>query len=344
VGDETDIDLVERCRAGDRPAFGALVGYWSEPAMKVAGILAGPEHAREVLRVALLECWEALPGAHSETPFRPWLLGIVARAAIGHESQDESEPRDDRLLTCLDAMDERARIAVVLRVPIGMAAGEIAHALGTNAGSAARIERAAVKHLNECVKENVRSAFKKLPPPPALAGRFFSELSASLADPVVLELRRSVRSGPREAWAVITDPSALPAWVAAEGVHIRGGGSFHAGARIAARGRIADRRASRDDSLVTRLEPPELLAWTTRSRVPPYPDAIEFRWSLSLEPGSDTVTLVHRLHGVAFPGGPAGLVLQRTYARVQESMHVSMHRGLERLASLVEARARTFPV
>src|SRR6266545_1272756 len=74
----------------------------------------------------------------------------------------------------------------------------------------------------------------------------------------------------------------LPAWVSAEGAHIRGGGSFHAGARIAARGRIADRRASRDDSLVTRLEPPELLAWTTRSRVPPYPDAIEFRWSLSL--------------------------------------------------------------
>jgi hypothetical protein len=221
---------------------------------------------------------------------------------------------------------------------------EIAHALGINSASAARAVRSGTKELTACVGGDPKRAMDEVSARQTLSNRFISEITESLTDPAVHELRRLVRSSPREAWAVISDASELPAWTSADSVHIRGGGSFHVGARIAARGRIADRRISRDETLVTRLEAHGLLAWTTRSRIRPYPDAIEFRWSVAIETSDDGTTLVHRLHGVAFPPGPAGMVLQRAYSRVEGSMRTCMHRGLERLASLVEARARNFPV
>jgi DNA-directed RNA polymerase specialized sigma24 family protein len=336
VGDEADIDLVERCKAGDRAAYAALIGFWTEPAMSVASILAG-DNARDAFRDALVECWGALPTSHSETPLRAWLLGAVARAAI---AQAPSE-REEHVSKCLDQLDERARIAAVLNLRSGMHTGELAHAMGTNAGSAARVVRSAVKRLGECLNGDAKRALQDTTARQTLSRRWVSEVTDSLTDPVVYELRRVVRSSPREAWTVIADASQLPAWASAEGVHILGGGSLHVGARIAARGRIADRRLSRDESLITRLEPHDVLAWMTHSRIPPYPDAIEFRWSLAIEPDEGSCTIVHRLHGVAFPPGAAGTVLHRAYTRIEDSMHTSMHRGLERLASLVEARART---
>ncbi|HVL32167.1 MAG TPA: hypothetical protein VM600_01140 [Actinomycetota bacterium] len=77
-----DIDFLERCRCGDRNAFRGLVGLWSDRVFTVARALSS--EAASVTADAFVACWNAMPSMHSRTPFRPWLMAHVARAAQHH--------------------------------------------------------------------------------------------------------------------------------------------------------------------------------------------------------------------------------------------------------------------
>jgi uncharacterized protein YndB with AHSA1/START domain len=211
--------------------------------------------------------------------------------------------------------------------------------LGTNSLAARAEVRAAMSALTRCMRNDARFALSNASVP-AVDRRTIERLTDAVPDHWLLETRRITTRPPHDAWNVLTDPTVLPAWVSAEGVHVRGGETLHPGAHIAARGRIAEQRRSRDESVITIAEQPRLLAWTTRSYLLPYEGAIEFRWTISIEETPDGCELKHRLRGVAFPSGVWGPAFRRAYARVEGSMQSSMHRGMERLASLVEASAR----
>ncbi|HLW15825.1 MAG TPA: SRPBCC family protein [Actinomycetota bacterium] len=336
--DDVELDLLEQCRSGDRTAFRALVAFWGDPALQLAMTLTGEEsRARAALADAFATCWRDLASVHSGTPFRPHLLNLVARAALTYGTAGGT----GSLERCLDMLDQDARVSVVLNGQANLQPRDIAHAQDTPTAATMLQLRTAMRSFQSCLGSKpfdaLRAAWKDV----HLERAFFDDvLSAKLGDPFVIEVRRIVQRSPQDSWGVLTDPTAIPAWVSADHAHVRGGGSLRPGGHIAARGRIADQRRSLDESIITMVEPPSLLAWTTRSRIQPVHDPIEFRWSISIAEVEGGSELHHRLRGVAFPRGFPGRYLRGAYERVADGMQSSMHRGLERLAALVEATAR----
>lgn len=336
--DDVELDLLEQCRSGDRTAFRALVSFWGDPALQLAMTLTGEDgRARAALSDAFATCWRDLPSVHSATPFRPYLLNLVARAALAVGTAGGTRSLD----RCLDMLDPGARASVVLNGQANLAPRDIARAQNTPAAATMFELRAAMRSLQACLGSRPLDALRAAWKDVHLERAFFDDvLSANLEDACLIEVRRIVQRPSQDAWGVLTDPTAIPAWVSADHAHVRGGGSLRPGGHIAARGRIADQRRSVDESIVTIVEPPSLLAWTTRSRIPPMHDPIEFRWSIEIADVEGGSELHHRLRGVSFPRGLAGRILHRAYERVATQMQSSMHRGLERLAALVEASTR----
>jgi DNA-directed RNA polymerase specialized sigma24 family protein/uncharacterized protein YndB with AHSA1/START domain len=334
--DDVELDLLEQCRAGDRSAFRGLVAFWGDPALRVATTFTNDdERARAALAEALLECWRQLPSLHSATQFRPFLFGLVSRAALAQGSAGGT----GRLDRALDMLDPDARAAAILSGQGHLSGTEVGRALGTSTLSAMRQTRRAMRSLQASLGFKPLEALSIASKDAHLDRAFFDAvLTPELEDRWLLEVRRIVLRPPHDAWGVLTDPTAIPAWISAARAHVRGGGSLRAGGHIAARGRIADRRPSHDESIITLVQSPALLAWTTRSRITPFHAPIEFRWSVVIEEAPGGSEMHHRLRGVAFPHGPVGSFLRRTYERVAGAMQGSMHRGLERLASLIEAR------
>jgi DNA-directed RNA polymerase specialized sigma24 family protein/uncharacterized protein YndB with AHSA1/START domain len=336
--DDVELDLLEQCRSGDRTAFRALVAFWGDPALQLAMTLTGEDgRARAALADSFVSCWRELPSVHSATPFRPYLLTLVARAALRYGTAGGTGSLD----RCLDMLDQDARAIVALNGQANLSATDIARAQNAPTAATMLQLRSAMRSLQTCLgskpSDALRAAWKDV----HLDRAFFDDIiSAKLDDASLIEVRRIVQNPPQDAWGVLTDPTAIPAWVSADHAHVRGGGSLRPGGHIAARGRIADQRRSLDESIITIVEPPSLLAWTTRSRIQPFHDPIEFRWSIAIDDVEGGSELHHRLRGVAFPRGIPGRFLRATYERVADGMQSSMHRGLERLAALVEATAR----
>ena len=110
--------------------------------------------------------------------------------------------------------------------------------------------------------------------------------------------------------------------------------------------RLVEKPVFRYSDELRQIEDAGIWLWTDRNRpvaamkevYTPFHAPIEFRWSVAIEEAPGGAELHHRLRGVAFPHGPVGSFLRNAYARVESSMQASMHRGLERLASLIEAR------
>jgi RNA polymerase sigma-70 factor (ECF subfamily) len=78
----TEDELVERARNGDAAAFAALVRDHEEIAFRTAYLIArNAADAEDAAQVGLTNAWRALPRFHRGSPFRPWLLAIVANEA-----------------------------------------------------------------------------------------------------------------------------------------------------------------------------------------------------------------------------------------------------------------------
>jgi DNA-directed RNA polymerase specialized sigma24 family protein/uncharacterized protein YndB with AHSA1/START domain len=336
--DDVELDLLEQCKSGDRNAFRALVAFWGDPALRLTTTLTGDDvRAHAAVAGAFVECWRELPSVHSTTHFRPYLLNLVARAALARGTAGGT----GGLERCLDMLDLDARAVAVLREQAALSARDVARATDGGVISGAMKHRRALRTLQSCLGSRPDNALRAANVDVHLERSFYDDvLEGALNDAPILEVRRIVQRPPHDAWGVLTDPTALPAWVSADHAHVRGGGSLRPGGHIAARGRIADKRRSLDESIVTIVEAPSLLAWTTRSRIQPFHDPIEFRWSIAIAEAPGGSELHHQLRGVAFPHTWAGDFLRVAYMRVQAGMLQSMHRGLERLASLVEASTR----
>jgi RNA polymerase sigma-70 factor (ECF subfamily) len=294
------VDLLERCRAGDRDAFRALVAAWGGRALAIARCFTDePRRAEQAVATALINVWRELPSLHSQRAFRPWLMSHVAEAAGAAEA------------------DERALALREARAP-------------DRAGMSAMREARAVANADDTVRamlDEINGSKHTLPL------TFFDDaLARRLKDPVALDIGRIVEADRAHVWRTLRDPSALPKWVSARDLRVTG--ELKPGTTIKARGKIADKRASIDRTTITRADEGELLSWVTRAHPDWMIGRIEFRWSMRIEDEQ----VRHRLHGVAFPPGLAAVSLRRSYARVQSDMSLSMHRGLERFAALVASR------
>ncbi|HUQ23439.1 MAG TPA: sigma-70 family RNA polymerase sigma factor [Gaiellaceae bacterium] len=78
----TEDQLVERARGGDAAAFAALVRDHEEIAFRTAYLIArNAADAEDAAQAGLTKAWRALPRFRRGSPFRPWLLAIVANEA-----------------------------------------------------------------------------------------------------------------------------------------------------------------------------------------------------------------------------------------------------------------------
>jgi RNA polymerase sigma-70 factor (ECF subfamily) len=76
-------NLVERARAGDQAAFGALVDLHERVVFRTAlAALGRPEDAEDVAQDAFVMAWRKLSSFRGEAAFRTWLLTIVWRKAL----------------------------------------------------------------------------------------------------------------------------------------------------------------------------------------------------------------------------------------------------------------------
>ncbi|CAN5795131.1 RNA polymerase sigma factor RpoE [soil metagenome] len=77
-----DARLAERARRGDERAFEELVRMYQDIAFRTAYLLTGSaSDAEDAVQTGFVKAWRALPRFRPGSPFRPWLLRIVANEA-----------------------------------------------------------------------------------------------------------------------------------------------------------------------------------------------------------------------------------------------------------------------
>jgi RNA polymerase sigma factor (sigma-70 family) len=159
----TEEELVERARAGDGVAFGALVRDHQEIAFRTAYLITrNAADAEDAAQSALVKAHAALSRFRRGAPFRPWLLAIVAnearnrrrtagrrdalalRAAHDAPSGDAAPSPEGALiaaeeraslLAALDELPDDQRLVLALRYLLDLSEEETAAALGVRRGT-----------------------------------------------------------------------------------------------------------------------------------------------------------------------------------------------------------------
>ena len=110
-----DAELTARARDGDVAAFEELVTRYQALAFRVAWLVVRHRgEAEDAVQDAFVKAYYALPRFRPGSPFKPWLLRIVANEA---RNRGRSTRRHDRLTLRVAATDDRARS----RAPEGVA-------------------------------------------------------------------------------------------------------------------------------------------------------------------------------------------------------------------------------
>jgi RNA polymerase sigma factor (sigma-70 family) len=101
-GPQDEAGLLERARSGDARAYGELVRRYQEVAFRTAWVLAGTTgEAEDAVQAGFVKAYQALGRFRTGSPFRPWLLTIVAnearnrRRAAGRRAHLELRLRDE---------------------------------------------------------------------------------------------------------------------------------------------------------------------------------------------------------------------------------------------------------
>jgi RNA polymerase sigma factor (sigma-70 family) len=120
--EQTDAQLVSRCRAGDPDAWNEFVERFSRYVYAIAGRgFRLPQHdAEDVFQEVFARAYERLPELRSDDAVRPWLAQLTRRLCIdrlrlnARDAPSDAEPDerevDDVLSQLDDAMSVRAAL------------------------------------------------------------------------------------------------------------------------------------------------------------------------------------------------------------------------------------------
>jgi RNA polymerase sigma factor (sigma-70 family) len=166
-----DVDLVERAVRGDMSAYEELVRRYQAIAFRTAFIMTrNPEASEDAAQSGFIKAYYALPRFRRGSPFRPWLLKIVANEARNqirsahrrsvHEFQLTEDPtRDtaaqspettviaalgrDELLDALNQLPDAASQIIAYRYFLDLSEAEMASVIGCPRGTVkSRLSRA----------------------------------------------------------------------------------------------------------------------------------------------------------------------------------------------------------
>jgi len=167
-----DDALIELARAGDVAAYEALVGRYQHLAMRTAhAILGGDPDVDDAVQEAFVKAYYALGRFRAGSPFRPWLLRIVANESIDrarHAARtvslelrpdiddgpaDPGQPSPEatslaieqrtELLAAVNTLRPEERLVIAYRYWLDMPEAEMAAAIGCARGTVkSRLSRA----------------------------------------------------------------------------------------------------------------------------------------------------------------------------------------------------------
>jgi len=170
-------ELVERARRGDEGAYEELVRAHQGIAFRTAYVIAGnASDAEEAAQEGFVKAYRALGRFRRGSPFRPWLLRIVAnearnrRRSVGRRAAlslraaaDESsggaapspegvllaDEERERLLAAVNELREEERLVIACRFFLELSEEETAEALDVRLGTVKSRTSRALEHLRE---------------------------------------------------------------------------------------------------------------------------------------------------------------------------------------------------
>jgi RNA polymerase sigma-70 factor (ECF subfamily) len=181
-----DAWLIDRASRGDHLAYGELVRRYASIAHRTATSIVGSADAEDAVQEAFVRAFYALGRFRQGSPFKPWLLAIVANSARNkarsHGQQSRLRSRliavtgtggitaahvvesaetaamgaHDRhdLARAIDKLPEKARLVVTCRYLLELSEAETAQVLGWPTGTVkSRLSRALTR-LRTTLAEN----------------------------------------------------------------------------------------------------------------------------------------------------------------------------------------------
>src|SRR4051795_4190137 len=174
---QTDERLVDLVRAGNEPAFEAIVARYRRPLLRYCGGILSGGRAEDAVQQTFVKAYDAMRRDHGELKLRPWLYRIAHNTALnglrdrslsdqpldpqldGVERPDQAAERRQgvrEVLAAVEALPTRQRDAIVLRELEGRSYEEIAGALGVTGG--------AVRQLLNRARTTLRTAATAITP------------------------------------------------------------------------------------------------------------------------------------------------------------------------------------
>jgi RNA polymerase sigma factor (sigma-70 family) len=172
-------ELVERARRGDENAYEELVRAHQGIAFRTAYLVVGSAaEAEEAAQEGFVKAFRALGTFRPGSPFRPWLLQIVAnearnrrrsegrRAALALRAMADPQSSSggaapspegallagedrERLLEAVNGLREEERLVIACRYFLELSEEETAAALGVRVGTVKSRTSRALEHLRE---------------------------------------------------------------------------------------------------------------------------------------------------------------------------------------------------
>jgi RNA polymerase sigma-70 factor (ECF subfamily) len=165
-----DAELIDRAKSGEVMAYEELVRRYQDVAVRTAHLISPETDAEDAVQDAFVKAYRALAGFRSGSPFRPWLLQIVANEARNRRRSAgrraglalraaEDRPLDDAapspesavlaherqasLLAAVNALRTEDREVIGARYFLELSEAETAQALGIPRGTVkSRLSRA----------------------------------------------------------------------------------------------------------------------------------------------------------------------------------------------------------
>jgi len=163
-----DEELVRKARAGDAPAFRALMEAHGPAGLRAAYVITGNlADAQDVLQEALIRAHGKLAGFEERSSFKTWLLRIVTNQALnqvrarGRRQRAElrvppPDPQPDTdILEAVALLPEADRAVIACRYFLDLTQQETADVLGVPAGTVKSRQSTALNRLRTILREEV---------------------------------------------------------------------------------------------------------------------------------------------------------------------------------------------
>jgi RNA polymerase sigma factor (sigma-70 family) len=120
--EESDAQLVSRCRAGDADAWSEFVERFSRYVYAICsrGFRLGQQDAEDVFQEVFARAFERLPELRSDDAVRPWLAQLTRRLCIdrlrliARDAPSETEPDESEVDDVLASLDEAMTVRAAL--------------------------------------------------------------------------------------------------------------------------------------------------------------------------------------------------------------------------------------